>query len=285
MSPIGRIFIVLNLILAALFLGWASLNLATSHEYKGKYDAEVKAKEAAAAEFEDQIATLRGELDTKRTEADDARRERDQAVAAENREKQDNVLRNQQIADLTATGEKHAVTIGDFEAAVRNLEVQKSGAVAAQHDAEGTRDEALASAEEANSLAESTTQQNTELTNTIADLRGEIASLEGQVSELDTTLATLVDVTGVTLSDIQAQKLIQGSVLQADYNVPPGLVALNVGSNAEVKRGYTFEIFNGGQWKGQVRVENVREDMCTALVVKTYPGQTIQQGDSASTRL
>ena len=82
MSPIGRIFIVLNLILAALFLGWASLNLATSHEYKGKYEAEVTAKEAAAAEFEDQIATLRGELDTKRTEADDARRERDQAVAA-----------------------------------------------------------------------------------------------------------------------------------------------------------------------------------------------------------
>ncbi len=30
MSPIGRIFIVLNLVLAVVFLGWASSNLVNS---------------------------------------------------------------------------------------------------------------------------------------------------------------------------------------------------------------------------------------------------------------
>ena len=52
MSPIGRIFIVLNLILAALFLGWASLNLATSHEYKGKLEAEEVAHQTTKTDFE-----------------------------------------------------------------------------------------------------------------------------------------------------------------------------------------------------------------------------------------
>ena len=50
-------------------------------------------------------------------------------------------------------------------------------------------------------------------------------------------------------------------------------------------RGYTFEIYDGKNYKGQVRVENVREDMCTALILRTEEGQTIQSGDKAATRL
>ena len=34
MSPIGRIFIVLNLLLSAAFLGWASNALGTSQDWK-----------------------------------------------------------------------------------------------------------------------------------------------------------------------------------------------------------------------------------------------------------
>ena len=63
-----------------------------------------------------------------------------------------------------------------------------------------------------------------------------------------------------------------------------GLVALNVGSAAGVKRGMTFEIFNGRTYKGQVRVENVHENMCSALIVGT-PTAAIGQGDSAATNL
>ena len=49
MSAIGRIFLVLNLILAALFLGWASTSLATSAEYKQKYEDEERAHQATQA--------------------------------------------------------------------------------------------------------------------------------------------------------------------------------------------------------------------------------------------
>jgi hypothetical protein len=70
-----------------------------------------------------------------------------------------------------------------------------------------------------------------------------------------------------------------------ETSVAPGLVAINVGSNKGVKRGYTFEIYDGGTYKGQVRVEFVHADMCSGLITRTAPGQSMRQGDGATTRL
>ena len=62
-------------------------------------------------------------------------------------------------------------------------------------------------------------------------------------------------------------------------------VAVNVGSVQGVKRGYTFEIFDGATYKGQVRIEFVHGDMASGLITRTVPGQSIRQGDGATTRL
>ena len=86
-------------------------------------------------------------------------------------------------------------------------------------------------------------------------------------------------------SEITALPLIEGAVLQTEYSIAPGLVALNVGSGNGVQRGFTFDIYSGNAYKGQVRVESVRPGMCTALIVRTVTGQAIAQGDSATTRL
>jgi len=79
--------------------------------------------------------------------------------------------------------------------------------------------------------------------------------------------------------------LIQGAVLQVVGDMEPGLVAINKGTADGVKRGYTFEIFNGRTYKGMVRVESVRENMCTAVIIRNVAGTTINQGDGAATRI
>ncbi len=285
MSPIGRIFSVLNLILAALFLSWASNNLATSHEYKDLLEAEETARAEEVAELNNQLDGQREEIDNLKTERDDLRGKKESADDAKRRIEQEKNELTRQYDELSATSSKNANSIASFETHIGALESAKDQAVAGQHEAEGQRDEALSSAQDANTLAETTQQENARLNDTIAERDKEITALKAEVSELDTNLATLVDITGVSLSEVLAQKLIKGAVLQANYDVAPGLVALNVGSNDKVKRGYTFEIFSHGQYKGQIRIENVRENMCTGLIIKTYPGQTIQQGDEASTRL
>jgi hypothetical protein len=66
----------------------------------------------------------------------------------------------------------------------------------------------------------------------------------------------------------------------------PGLVALNVGSKAGVKRGYVFEIYSGSTYKGQVRVDVVHDDVSSAVIVVPPPnGGQITAGDRAATRL
>ncbi|MCB9916147.1 MAG: hypothetical protein H6828_13550 [Planctomycetes bacterium] len=285
MSPIGRIFSVLNLILAALFLSWAANNVATSHQYKQKFEDSEKAAASAKAEFEDQIAKLRGDLDTKTAEADSARNEAEQAKSAERVTANANSELQTTIDTLTATGQSNASTLSELQSNLDNLQSSKDRAVTAQHEAEGERDDAQQTAQDATTHAAELEAKNAELSKKIDDMNAEIVALNHQISELDTNLATLVDVTGVKLSDVISQSLVNGSVIQANYDVKPGLVALNVGSNDKVQRGYTFHIYNGSQYKGEVRVENVRDDMCTALILNLVPGQKIQQGDRASTRL
>ena len=285
MSPIGRIFSVLNLILAALFLGWAANNLATSHDFKNKLEAEEKAHTATKTDLDAQISELRTSVDTKTTEADTYRNERDDAEAHRKRVVNDNTDLKRQVDEGTGALQEMSGAVETINATLGSIESAKDDAVSAQREAESERDGALQSAQDANTLAEETTQKNSQLENTIADLRGQLASVEGERSSLETQLATLVDVTGVSWEDIASQEKIDAAVVQVNADIQPGLLALSKGSADGVKRGYTFEIYKGSQYKGQVRVENVRENMCTALIVKTMDGQTIAAGDNASTRL
>jgi len=285
MSPIGRIFIVLNLILSAAFLAWAASNVAQSHDYKAQLEAATQAAATTQADLEAQISALKVENDTKSTEAATFRDNADDAVADRDRISAENSRLTQLIAEANAANQANTAKIADIQSTLESINTAKDEAYAAQRRAEIARDEALSSAQEAGSRSADLVAENTALNNQIADLENRLSSLAKSNSSLETQLATLVDRTGISLKTITSQPLISGSVLQAIYDVQPGLVALNVGKNHGVKRGHTFEIYDGSSYKGQVRVENVREDMCTALILRVEEGQTIRSGDSASTRL
>lgn len=285
MSPIGRIFIVLNLILSAVFLAWASNNVAQSHDYKTKLEAAETAAAETQTELETQISTLKVENDTKTAEAANSRDRADDAEGERDRELATNASLNALLSESNGANQANTGRIASIQATLETINSAKDEAFAAQREAEIERDAANASAQDANTTSEDLMAQNAALENTIAQLNADKAQLARNASQLETQLATLVDVTGVSLSDIAVQEMINGSVLQAIYDVKPGLVALNVGSSSGVLRGYTFEIYNGSVYKGQVRVENVRDDMCTALILRVEDGQTISAGDSAATRL
>ena len=158
-------------------------------------------------------------------------------------------------------------------------------AQSAQSDAETARDEALRAQEEADSERADVLAQNAALNNQISDLEKQLNSSGEMIASLEVQLEQLQVLTGASLNDIIPQKKINGTVVHALYDIKPGLVAINRGKNDGVVRGYTFEISNGTQYKGQVRVENVRDDMCTCIILRTETGQVIGQGDRADTVL
>lgn len=285
MSPIGRIFLVLNLLLSAAFLGWASNALATTQDYKTQLDDANTAHAEAVAELEEQVSALQVDLGATEDTQRQIREARDQIEAERNslqtqlaEAKSDNDRLRGNVDQINQTLQGYLTQISDMESA-------KDQAVQAAQEAQAERDAALDAQMAAENAQRDAQDEAAGLRNTIADLEMERKGLQDQVSSLDTQLAVLVEVTGVSASEVMAQPDIDAAVLAVKSDPAPGLVMLNVGAEDNVKRGYTFDIYSGNQYKGQVRVENVQDGMCSALILRTVDGQTMSQGDLASTRM
>ena len=121
--------------------------------------------------------------------------------------------------------------------------------------------------------------------NSIASLSTELTSTQKTLGDTQTALDTMIAVTGARPEEFIVMPQIEGSVLMVSHAIDPGLISINRGANDGVKRGFTFDIFDGGQFKGRVRVETVEPDMCSAVIIKTYKSRNISQGDRAATRI
>lgn len=286
MSPIGRIFIVLNLVLSAVFLGFASNNLAASQDYKkqledktAELDQYKETKEAEVGDLNAKIASLETSGDTLRQQRDDYEAEKNRLQKDFEQQQAKNIALD---ADITAIKETLANYDETNRQNVQRLEQANAAvldATNAKRDAEQARQAAL----DAQRAAE---EKATAADKAIADLEMEREALRKANVNLDAQLQTLADVTGTSIDEIMAMPLIDGAVLQVvSLGDDMSLIAINKGEEHGVKRGFTFEIHSGSQYKGQARVEHVEPGMCSAIVVRTVDGQTIGQGDRASTRL
>lgn len=285
MSTLGKILIGLNLVLAAAFFGWAASALKTNQEWRTKHDtvmadltktkadlnAEVDKLKAAKVTLDKDVTLLRGDLDKAKNDKDRVQSELADATT--------------NLASLKADVTKFAQTYDGMAADKTRLQGDKDKAEKAQRDAETAKAEAEAKRDEAEKAASAMKAELDKANNMIADLEKTRTSLEKQASSLDTQIATLVANTGAKPGDFTNMPEINAAVLDVSNAVEPGLIALNVGSNKGVKRGYTFELYEGKTYKGQARVEFVHPDMCSAIIVNKVQGQTIRQGDSAATRL
>lgn len=285
MSPIGRIFIVLNLILSAAFLGWAANALATTEDYKTQLAAERDAHATTLANKTKEIEDLNIRINALDEEKRGIRELRDQYEVEKTNLASQLAEANRANDSMQGNLTEIRSTLAQYDETIRQLSTQRAEAVDQRVTAENERDDAV----EAQIAAEQTQRDAEEAKaaadTQIADLEAVRTDLQDQVSQLDTRLAMIMEITDVTWQDLIATPKIDAQVLDARMDLAPGLVLLNVGKDKEVKRGYTFEISRGNQYKGQVRVADVQDNVCSALVLNTVEGTTIQQGDDASTVL
>ena len=285
MSPIAKLFTIVNVVLAGLFLGFAASLMSTTSSARTDHQNEVKAHTATR----DSLTAEKNKVTTEKQEAertrDQMRNERDDERARAERAEQrlaDEERRNNEMRAQVAT---IAASIDNLTAQSKALQESKDKAVQAQRDAERARDAAAAAQRGAEEKVGGLETSLHTAEGQIADLEKELTSSRKEATSLQTQLASLSESTGAKLGDFSPMPLIEGRVLDVSMAVEPGLVAINKGSADKVVRGYTFEIYDGRTYKGQVRVEYVHANMCSALIIRAVPGQKIRQGDSASTRL
>ena len=285
MSQIGRIFIVVNLLLAAVVLGWASATLGTAQDFKAQYEAKSAEYDALKSDTDEQIGTLTAakndyEQAKSTAEAQVRQLETDLSTASDALavEKARNGQLDARIASIETTLGGYEDTANKNFQRAKDADERALAAFQAQSAAESERDDAV----EARIAAE------TELDGakaSIAALTTALAGANKTSEKLETKLAMFADYTGVSLSELVTTPKIDGKVPHVYPGNDFSLVALNRGENDNVQRGYTFDVYSGDTYKGQVRVENVEAAQCTAIVIRTVDGETISRGDAASTRL
>jgi hypothetical protein len=285
MSPIAKIFSVVNLVLAGLFLGWAANALSTNAEFKSKYEAEAAARKTAESTLGAEKSALLTQKQEAEKLADRLRAEKDEADRKREAVEKDLESERAKNGTLNASLTTLSTQLGAIEDSRNKLQADKDKAQQASHEAEKTKDAAVAKQLEAEKKLGDTEGELTKANTQIADLEKAKTALEKEKQAVDTQLATVLAVTGSSLSDYAAMPLIEGRVLDISTSVEPGLVAINKGEADGVKRGFTFELYDGKTYKGQARVEYVHPNMCSAILVRVVKGEKIRQGDSAATRL
>lgn len=285
MSPIGRIFSVLNLALAVWFLAWAVQTAGKNDEFQRKHQEEVASHARTRTELEDRIRRVQAELATAEGNAAASREQYEQKRNEASRLEGELASARTRAEQADATAQRLSNSFDALKDQLDRATQDAARAAEARVAAERARDTAQAGEQRAQSSLADAQSQIRALNASIGDGQERIAQLERQIQDLETDLDTLVAVTGVSRSGITAQPQIDAMVIQANYDIPPGLIALNAGADKGVQRGHTFEIYNGPTYKGQARVENVHQTMSTALIIRPVEGAVVRQGDRATTRL
>ena len=283
MSPIGKVFLVLNLALAALFVGSAASLVGTSESFRtqaedlqAQLDAKIVDTDQQIIELQSQLTNAEGAKD--RLAAAKAQVESDRDALAEDlktEQNQNGDLRERlagidgKLGDLESTNRTNTARIGELNKEGRNLRTDRDDAI-------DNRDSALKAKSSAERSKDDALRTNDELS--IA-LGREI----GRANTAEAKLAEVAKLYKVDLKSLNAQPDLSGVVLDATYNGTP-VVVINLGSQDRVKPGYTFDVYNGAVYKGRIYVETVNTHQAAATIQMNGNAQ-ISAGDAVVTRL
>jgi hypothetical protein len=281
MSPIGRTFIVLNLIAAGAFVGVASSYIQRQHHWKTEYTNLSTEFDTAKAEW----STERDRLDSDLKESGSSARAFEQQLDAKKNElskANDDIKRlREQNADLQASfaglqGTTDAINKTLAQAWDEAKEASRTALSAVADKDAAIRDKDAAEAE------------NRSLKNTIADMTSTIENKDMQLAKVGQTnseLELLVDAARAKgFIDRMAVPVLDGTVSMVTGN----LVTLSITNNpteAEIKPGTRFAIYDPttSVYKGEVRVTSVDASRNAAFCTFEIKKGNVVAGDRAST--
>ncbi len=282
MSSVGRIFIVLNLILAAAFVYFSGVYLGEATDWKAKHDTlaatsskEIEGLKSEKVALANNVSAKERQLDavqqTKSTLETELKKEQERNLAAENR------LAAVQ-GDVATLQANTTTTAAAIDRSTKDAEEARKLAL----EASRVRDEAIRAKEVA--LAD------------LRDANDKIATHEATISgngEELAKLSTKIREQGVLLEYANskfpglfasAQPKLSGTIQQVDADGKLVTVLVTDDpSEVGVKAGYTFAVFNGQKYKGEAMVTDVDGKFAFCRVVRST-GDKIVAGDAATTQ-
>ncbi len=282
MSPIGRVFIVLNLGLAFAFVGFAGTYLKHATNWKAKHDDVVAKADAGEKQRLAEIAALQADInESKRNLTSTDSLQKSTQARLEEATKENERL----SAQLTSLE-------GTLKAAQSNLATMGEKVDAATGRADDAYKLAMKASEERNSALSDKVAAEASLTTA----KSKISDLESTVAEKNTMVASLNDTIGEqrTILDYVKDKLggalpgvvpaMSGSVVVVGG--PTGnVVTVRLDSKAgEPKPGHSLAIHGDGKYKGEFVVDAVDGDNLFGKMTVKVEGASVRAGDKADSQ-
>ncbi len=280
MSPIGRVFVIINLILSVAFVAFAGNLLQNGDSYRQKYLAEQKKHQEDLKQKEEVIAKLQADLQNKKSDYTMAH---GQVLNLQNQIK----MLQQELKDEKDTNAQNVASLKEIKA---NLDVLKTDVDKAREENKNLRDKetaAVKAREEAENARLALEEQVASLKNQIAKLNDKIATHEATIAKLEQDKENLNAQVAMAISQGfkpgRPEKDLDALVMAVNNVMDTTLVTLSVGKDDGVAKGYTFDIYRGGSYKARAQVIEVDSKSCVARVVNAR--LKVAKGDRAKTNL
>lgn len=286
MSPIGRVFIVLNLALAGGFLVVSGTHLQQQHNFKTKFENEQKERQkqvdALTQEGEayrkqrDELAVAKSSLETEVSKLTKENSDMRGALKVE----------KDKLAAIDASLQAMTRSAAEASSEIKAAFEQAANAYKMAVEDQKTRDEAVRTKDAA-------VAENRDLKNEIARLNDTVTARDGEIAGLKTDrsqLQLLVKVaeTNGFLRSMAAPNLA-GLVTTANGRLCTIQITDNPGKidiKESIEQGkWGFAIYDASGYKGEAIAERY-EESANAVLCKVFPVKgEIREGDKAATKM
>jgi delta 1-pyrroline-5-carboxylate dehydrogenase len=281
MSVIAKILVVLNLVLAVVFLGASATYLGQKEGWKLRYEKmegeknqTIQALEANLRQATDNYQTQQQMTSSEQTKNTELR------TRIEAKEEEYGKLREQHNT-LLGQYERLSQVEKDQLDQIKQLMSDKDGLITARDQA---LQEKAAAVKEANDAVTEQRRLETEGLNAkdmIAALETQLLAANEDLDKTKLVVKAYEDKIG-PLAGVIAPPKINAVVAGVDTNL--NIVMLSVGRDDGVKEGFEFTIYRGSEYIGQIVIDRVERDYCSGASKKNIEKSAIQVGDQATTR-
>ena len=282
MTQLARVFVALNLILAAGFLFSAATILSLNNDWMGRYETAEREKDELETRLKQKIAAVEAERN-------DFHRANDQLKEENENLKGTNAAHNQQIQSLTSDVKARETANNEMRQSLDNLQAtaEQQGKHVERLETENKKNaddarKARTEAKDARAQLDEERKKTRGLQNDKANLEKTVASQGEDIKHKDIMIDYARE-KGINFENLVKMDPVRGAVVNADNDTK--LAVINVGKNAGVKRGYVLDVTRGGSYIARLIIDTVYEKAAAGTIKFTSPGESVRAGDQVTNTL
>jgi DNA gyrase/topoisomerase IV subunit A len=278
MSPIGRIFIVVNLGLAFAFVGVAGTYLKHATNFKEKFDLASAELEDAKKKASAELAAVQGDFEGVKNNLTRSESNLKSTETRLEESKTENERLMAQVASIEGSLKESQSSLKTIKDAIEASTAKADDAYKMAVKASDERNESVSARIKAEDELKQALAKIKDTEDKLAESNGLVARLKEEVGEKETMLAYVKINNGGLLPNPVPS--MSGSVVTVGKEGKLLTVKIDRKSG-DPKPGHNLAIYANNQYKGEFVVDTVEGDFLFGRLTKQVAGASVAAGDRA----